>query len=162
MKPQYKYRVVHLKSSRWLCYMKQKKTKLRWNLKHCVITCSVPVCPHAGGVGLCEMVQHLQIFDYICLTGTTDGRMIEFTDQQHEHFENPVHIVRAHYIAPKVSLTPNHILGEWITHWMLQTECSAMLLQADSEPTVENLPATLHSLTPSQPNLFLYQARDLL
>lgn len=68
---------------------------------------SVPVCPHAGGVGLCEMVQHLQIFDYICLTGTTEGRMIEFTDQQHEHFENSVHVLHAHYIAPKVSLTPN-------------------------------------------------------
>lgn len=62
----------------------------------------VPVCPHAGGVGLCEMVQHLQIFDYICLTGTTEDRMIEFTDQQHEHFENPINVAHAHYIAPKM------------------------------------------------------------
>ncbi|KDR20308.1 mitochondrial enolase superfamily member 1-like isoform X1 [Zootermopsis nevadensis] len=62
----------------------------------------VPVCPHAGGVGLCEMVQHLQIFDYICLTGTTEGRMIEYTNQQHEHFENPIKVIHAHYIAPKM------------------------------------------------------------
>jgi L-fuconate dehydratase len=53
------------------------------------------------------MVQHLQIFDYICLTGTTEGRMIEFASQQHEHFENPIRIKHAHYIAPKVSLKPN-------------------------------------------------------
>jgi L-fuconate dehydratase len=71
------------------------------------LSISVPVCPHAGGVGLCEMVQHLQIFDYVCLTGTTESRMIEFTDQQHEHFENPINVVRAHYIAPKVIITSN-------------------------------------------------------
>jgi len=75
------------------------------------IPVSVPVCPHAGGVGLCEMVQHLQIFDYICLTGTTEGRMIEFTDQQHEHFSNPIKVIHAHYIAPKVSLT-THIIQQ--------------------------------------------------
>ncbi|XP_063226923.1 mitochondrial enolase superfamily member 1-like isoform X1 [Bacillus rossius redtenbacheri] len=60
----------------------------------------VPVCPHAGGVGLCEMVQHLQIFDFVALSGTSEGRMIEFVDQQHEHFENPTVIKHAHYMAP--------------------------------------------------------------
>nr|CAD7405018.1 unnamed protein product [Timema cristinae] len=60
----------------------------------------VPVCPHAGGIGLCEMVQHLQIFDYISLSGTTESRMVEFVDQQHEHFENPTVVKHAHYIAP--------------------------------------------------------------
>lgn len=63
---------------------------------------TVPVCPHAGGVGLCEMVQHLQIFDYIALSGTKKDRMIEFVDQEHEHFEDPVEVKNAHYIAPKV------------------------------------------------------------
>ena len=63
----------------------------------------VPVCPHAGGVGLCEMVQHLQMWDYISLSATTEGRMIEYVDQQHEHFENPTVIKHAHYIAPTVS-----------------------------------------------------------
>ncbi|XP_069701374.1 mitochondrial enolase superfamily member 1-like isoform X2 [Periplaneta americana] len=62
----------------------------------------VPVCPHAGGVGLCEMVQHLQIFDYISLSGTMENRMIEYVDQQHEHFEHPTKIVHARYIAPSM------------------------------------------------------------
>lgn len=61
---------------------------------------NVPVCPHAGGVGLCEMVQHLQFWDMICLSGTTKDRIIEYVDQQHEHFENPTVIQKAHYIPP--------------------------------------------------------------
>ncbi|XP_034938624.1 mitochondrial enolase superfamily member 1-like [Chelonus insularis] len=61
----------------------------------------VPVCPHAGGVGLCEMVQHLQMWDYICLSGTIEKRIIEYVDQQHEHFETPTIIKNAQYIAPK-------------------------------------------------------------
>lgn len=62
----------------------------------------MPVCPHAGGVGLCEMVQHLQIFDYICLTGSFKDRMIEYVDQQHEHFEDPAIVVSGRYQVPKV------------------------------------------------------------
>ncbi|GLG96997.1 Mitochondrial enolase superfamily member 1 [Gryllus bimaculatus] len=62
----------------------------------------VPVCPHAGGVGLCEMVQHLQMFDYVCLSGTKENRVVEFVDQQHEHFENPTVVKRAHYQVPIV------------------------------------------------------------
>ncbi|XP_033208921.1 mitochondrial enolase superfamily member 1-like [Belonocnema kinseyi] len=62
---------------------------------------NVPVCPHAGGVGLCEMVQHLQMWDMICLSGTSENRIIEFVDQQHEHFENPTIVRNAHYIPPK-------------------------------------------------------------
>ncbi|XP_043284152.1 mitochondrial enolase superfamily member 1-like isoform X2 [Venturia canescens] len=61
----------------------------------------IPVCPHAGGVGLCEMVQHLQMWDFVCLSGTTENRMIEFVDQQHEHFVCPAVVQNAHYIAPK-------------------------------------------------------------
>lgn len=61
---------------------------------------NIPVCPHAGGVGLCEMVQHLQMWDYICLSQTTENRMIEYVDQQHEHFENPTRIKNAHYMPP--------------------------------------------------------------
>ncbi|XP_039303830.1 mitochondrial enolase superfamily member 1 isoform X2 [Solenopsis invicta] len=59
-----------------------------------------PVCPHAGGVGLCEMIQHLQMWDYICLSQTTQDRIIEFVDQQHEHFVDPVRINNAHYMPP--------------------------------------------------------------
>jgi L-fuconate dehydratase len=60
----------------------------------------VPVCPHAGGVGLCELVQHLSMFDYLAVSGTLDGRMIEYVDHLHDHFETPVRIERGHYVAP--------------------------------------------------------------
>ncbi|HYQ68193.1 MAG TPA: enolase C-terminal domain-like protein [Actinophytocola sp.] len=61
----------------------------------------VPVCPHAGGVGLCEMVQHLAMFDYVAVTGTTEDRVIEYVDHLHEHFVDPVVIRRGHYVAPR-------------------------------------------------------------
>ena len=60
----------------------------------------VPVCPHAGGVGLCEYVQHLSMFDYLAVTGTMEGRVTEFVDHLHEHFEDPVVIRRARYMPP--------------------------------------------------------------
>lgn len=60
----------------------------------------VPVCPHAGGVGLCEYVQHLSMFDFIAVSGTMDGRVIEFVDHLHEHFEEPVVIRRGRYMPP--------------------------------------------------------------
>jgi L-fuconate dehydratase len=60
----------------------------------------VPVCPHAGGVGLCEYVQHLSMFDFIAVTGTMEGRVVEFVDHLHEHFEEPVVIRRGRYMAP--------------------------------------------------------------
>ncbi|XP_015123419.1 mitochondrial enolase superfamily member 1 [Diachasma alloeum] len=63
----------------------------------------IPVCPHAGGVGLCEMVQHLQMWDFISLSGTTDRRIIEYVDQQHDHFVNPTIVKNAHYMAPKTT-----------------------------------------------------------
>jgi L-fuconate dehydratase len=61
----------------------------------------VPVCPHAGGVGLCELVQHLSIVDYVCVSGALDGRMIEYVDHLHEHFLDPVVIRDARYVVPK-------------------------------------------------------------
>jgi L-fuconate dehydratase len=60
----------------------------------------VPVCPHAGGVGLCEIVQHLSMFDYVALSGTTEGRMIEWIDHLHEHFVTPAIVSRGRYQAP--------------------------------------------------------------
>jgi len=60
----------------------------------------VPVCPHAGGVGLCEYVQHLSMFDFIAVTATMDGRVVEFVDHLHEHFEEPVVINRGRYMPP--------------------------------------------------------------
>jgi L-fuconate dehydratase len=60
----------------------------------------VPVCPHAGGVGLCEYVQHLAIFDYIAVSGSLENRTCEFVDHLHEHFVHPVHVRGGRYLAP--------------------------------------------------------------
>jgi L-fuconate dehydratase len=61
----------------------------------------VPVCPHAGGVGLCEYVQHLSMWDYLSVSGSTEGRVIEFVDHLHEHFLDPVVIANGHYMPPQ-------------------------------------------------------------
>jgi L-fuconate dehydratase len=63
----------------------------------------VPVCPHAGGVGLCEYVQHLSIIDYLCISGSLEGRMIEFVDHLHEHFLDPVTVDRGAYRVPTMA-----------------------------------------------------------
>jgi len=60
----------------------------------------VPVCPHAGGVGLCELVQHLAMFDLVAVSGTTENRAIEYVDHLHEHFESPVVVEKGRYLAP--------------------------------------------------------------
>jgi len=60
----------------------------------------VPVCPHAGGVGLCEYVQHLSAFDYIAVSASLEDRVTEFVDHLHEHFLDPVRIRNAHYVLP--------------------------------------------------------------
>jgi L-fuconate dehydratase len=62
----------------------------------------LPVCPHAGGVGLCEYVQHLSMIDYLCIAGTREGRVIEFVDHLHEHFIDPCVIQNAAYMPPKL------------------------------------------------------------
>ncbi|GAA1220993.1 L-fuconate dehydratase [Kitasatospora nipponensis] len=63
-------------------------------------TYGVPVCPHAGGVGLCELVQHLSMFDYVALSGTTEDRVIEYVDHLHQHFVDPVRVQDGHYRTP--------------------------------------------------------------
>jgi len=60
----------------------------------------VPVCPHAGGVGLCEYVQHLAIFDYIAVTGSLEDRVVEYVDHLHEHFLAPAIVRDGRYVAP--------------------------------------------------------------
>jgi len=60
----------------------------------------IPVCPHAGGVGLCELVQHLAMFDYVAVSGSMDNRTIEYVDHLHEHFVEPVRIRHGRYLAP--------------------------------------------------------------
>ena len=61
----------------------------------------VPVCPHAGGVGLCEYVQHLSIFDYICVGASLEDRILEYVDHLHEHFADPVEIQGGRYVPPQ-------------------------------------------------------------
>lgn len=60
----------------------------------------IPVCPHAGGVGLCEYVQHLSIFDYIAVSGTTENRIVEWVDHLHEHFLHPAVVTGGRYMLP--------------------------------------------------------------
>jgi L-fuconate dehydratase len=59
-----------------------------------------PVCPHAGGVGLCELVQHLSAFDFVAVSGSLDDRAIEYVDHLHEHFVDPVVIRDGAYRLP--------------------------------------------------------------
>ena len=61
----------------------------------------VPVCPHAGGVGLCEVVQHLAMADYVAISGALDDRVIEYVEHLHEHFADPVRIENGRYRAPE-------------------------------------------------------------
>ncbi|WP_433199595.1 L-fuconate dehydratase [Dactylosporangium sp. CS-047395] len=60
----------------------------------------VPVCPHAGGVGLCELVQHLSMFDYVAVSRSMHNRVIEYVDHLHEHFTDPVRLRAGRYLAP--------------------------------------------------------------
>src|SRR6185437_122846 len=60
----------------------------------------VPVCPHAGGVGLCEYVQHLAMIDYVCVSASLDHRVLEYVDHLHEHFVEPVVIREGRYMPP--------------------------------------------------------------
>jgi L-fuconate dehydratase len=60
----------------------------------------VPVCPHAGGVGLCEYVQHISLFDYIAVSGSLEDRVLEYVDHLHEHFVDPVTIRGGRYMPP--------------------------------------------------------------
>ncbi len=60
----------------------------------------IPVCPHAGGVGLCEYVQHLALFDYIAVSASLENRIVEYVDHLHEHFVQPVVVRDGRYLAP--------------------------------------------------------------
>ena len=59
-----------------------------------------PVCPHAGGVGLCEMVPHLSMIDYVCVSCSHEGRVLEFVDHLHEHFKDPCVVKGGRYMGP--------------------------------------------------------------
>ncbi|PRY52864.1 L-fuconate dehydratase [Knoellia remsis] len=77
----------------------------------------VRVCPHAGGVGLCEAAQHLSMFDFVALSGETDGRFIEYVDHLHEHFVTPVRIEDGHYVTPTEPGAGTEMLASSITEY---------------------------------------------
>ena len=70
----------------------------------------IPVCPHAGGVGLCEYVQHLSMIDFVCISGTMEGRVIEHAAHLHQHFRNPIEIRQGRYMAPTA---PGYSVDLW-------------------------------------------------
>jgi L-fuconate dehydratase len=78
---------------------------------------NLPVCPHAGGVGLCEYVQHLSMIDYLCIAGTREGRVIEFVDHLHEHFLNPCVIRDAAYMPPQAAGFSIEMKPESLKHY---------------------------------------------
>jgi L-fuconate dehydratase len=77
----------------------------------------VPVCPHAGGVGLCEIVQHLAMFDYVAVSGTMDGRVIEWIDHLHEQFVTPAVVTRGRYLTPTAPGASTELLPESIAEF---------------------------------------------
>ena len=77
----------------------------------------LPVCPHAGGVGLCELVQHLAMFDYVALSGTTEQRRIEWIDHLHEHFVAPAMVVNGRYRAPLTAGASTEIHHDSLTEF---------------------------------------------
>jgi L-fuconate dehydratase len=76
----------------------------------------IPVCPHAGGVGLCEYVQHLAIFDYLCVSASLENRIVEYVDHLHEHFVDPVVVQGGRYLVPaapgySIEMKPDSLRG---------------------------------------------------
>jgi len=61
----------------------------------------VPVCPHAGGIGLCEYVQHIAVIDYVCVSGSLADRTTEYASHLHEHFLHPARISGGRYVVPE-------------------------------------------------------------
>jgi L-fuconate dehydratase len=81
----------------------------------------IPVCPHAGGVGLCELVQHLAIFDYVAVSGSLDNRVAEYVDHLHEHFVDPCIVVDGHYVLPEGPGYGARMVGESVAQYAYPT-----------------------------------------
>jgi L-fuconate dehydratase len=84
----------------------------------------VPVCPHAGGVGLCEAVQHLSMLDLVAISGTDEDRMIEYVDHLHEHFVTPVRIENGRYRAPETPGAGTEMLASSVERYRFPGEGS--------------------------------------
>jgi len=81
----------------------------------------VPVCPHAGGVGLCEYAQHISIFDYGAVGASLDGRVCEFVDHLHEHFVDPVRVDGGRYLVPTMPGCSVEIRSESLSESLSRT-----------------------------------------
>jgi L-fuconate dehydratase len=77
----------------------------------------VRVFPHAGGVGLCELVQHLAMADYVAISGSMEDRAVEFVDHLHEHFLDPVHVRGGRYLAPSMPGFSAEMRGETLREY---------------------------------------------
>jgi L-fuconate dehydratase len=77
----------------------------------------VPVCPHAGGVGLCELVQHLSAFDYVAVGGSLEGRVVEYVDHLHEHFVDPCVVEGGRYRAPSAPGYSSQMKASSLARW---------------------------------------------
>jgi L-fuconate dehydratase len=81
----------------------------------------VPVCPHAGGVGLCELVQHLSLFDFVAVSGSMEGRVIEYIDHLHEHFVDPAVVRGGRYMAPTAAGYSSEMRAESLVRYAFPT-----------------------------------------
>jgi L-fuconate dehydratase len=81
----------------------------------------VPVCPHAGGVGLCELVVHFPFFDYAVVSRSQENRVVEFVDHQHEHFVARVQVKNGRYLAPSVPGNNGEMLPASVDRWSYPT-----------------------------------------
>jgi L-fuconate dehydratase len=77
----------------------------------------IPVCPHAGGVGLCELVRHLSMFDFVAVSGSWEDRRIEYVDHLHEHFLDPALIESGRYVAPVMPGYSAQMRAETLTRY---------------------------------------------
>jgi L-fuconate dehydratase len=96
----------------------------------------VPVCPHAGGVGLCELVQHLAMFDFVAVGGSLDGRWIEYVDHLHEHFTQPVRVAHGRYWAPSAPGSGAELREEAIARFQLVEDQTAQIPAVSGEAVI--------------------------
>ena len=110
----------------------------------------LPVWPHAGGVGLCEYVQHMSMIDYIAISGEKDSRRIEFIDHLHEHFIDPCIVKNGNYIAPSnpgFSIQmKQQTLKDFIFNWIFTRKCKFFIVRVtDLWPRISKLYNMLYS-----------------
>jgi L-fuconate dehydratase len=99
----------------------------------------IPVCPHAGGVGLCEMVQHLAMFDFVSVSATLTDRVLEYVDHLHDHFTDPVRVIGGRYLAPaepgfSATLRPESVRDYQFPHGSVWRQARVTSLLSGAEP----------------------------